>query len=182
MKMATIEMVTNKDGKPAPKKRPQGSSDILMNLVSQNRILPSINRLTELPHFMKLCYLAVFNFINGIAYLALKKHGFDATEILKDEAELERGDVQPAVHCHMNEKGVEEEAALEHINSVQNQAWKKLNKECATAGDVPRALIDASVNLARVTYFFYKDGDGFGVSDGKTKEHIASLLVHPIPI
>ncbi|XP_031480939.1 trans-ocimene synthase, chloroplastic-like [Nymphaea colorata] len=221
--------------------------------------------LGELPHFMKLCYLAVFNFINEIAYLALKKHGLDATEILKDEwivmcksklveakwyheghkptleehmnnawaslglvpallmtylaldiqltkeiinmmrqksriiywasvihrltndvgtgpSELERGDVQPALHCHMNEKGVEEEAAREHINSLLNQAWKKLNKECAVATDVPRALIDASVNLARATHFFYKDGDGFGVSDGKTKEHIASLLVHPIPI
>ncbi|KAI3878524.1 hypothetical protein MKX03_023974 [Papaver bracteatum] len=42
-----------------------------------------VNTLEDLPYFMKVCFMAVFNLLNGIAYDILKKHGFYAISYLK---------------------------------------------------------------------------------------------------
>ncbi|KAI3930256.1 hypothetical protein MKW92_025556 [Papaver armeniacum] len=43
-----------------------------------------INRVEHLPYYMKICFLALYNTTNEIAYEVLKKHGLDAIQYLKN--------------------------------------------------------------------------------------------------
>ncbi|XP_059664108.1 probable terpene synthase 9, partial [Cornus florida] len=44
-----------------------------------------INAVEDLPDYMKLCYLAMFNFGNEIAYDGIKEHGFNTLPYIKEE-------------------------------------------------------------------------------------------------
>ncbi|KAI3866644.1 hypothetical protein MKW92_027598 [Papaver armeniacum] len=43
-----------------------------------------INRVAHLPHYMKICFFALYNTTNDIAYEVLKKHGLDVIQYLKN--------------------------------------------------------------------------------------------------
>ncbi|RZC47074.1 hypothetical protein C5167_040050 [Papaver somniferum] len=55
--------------------------------------------------------------------------------------------------------------------------WKKMNESIIdTTFDLP--FIRIALNLARTAMFFYQYGDGLGVEDGKSKDHLLSILLH----
>ncbi|XP_050206905.1 terpene synthase 10-like isoform X2 [Mercurialis annua] len=98
--------------------------------------------------------------------------------------EVKRGDVPKSIQCYMHETGVSEEKAREHIRSLICETWKKMNKE-RVADDSPFSdtFIGVVVNLARMALYMYQYGDGHGNNEeGKTKDRVMSLLIHPIPI
>ncbi|KAK8648765.1 hypothetical protein V6N13_129508 [Hibiscus sabdariffa] len=60
-------------------------------------------------------------------------------------------------------------------------AWMDVNEECIRLTAVPRDLLVRSLNLARVSYLFYKHGDGYTNLE-YVKDDIRAMFVDPIPI
>ncbi|XP_077250029.1 alpha-terpineol synthase, chloroplastic-like [Tasmannia lanceolata] len=223
-----------------------------------------VNSLEKLPEYMKICFMALFNTTNEMAYVVLKEQGLEITRHLKklwadlckaylveakwycngytptlDEYlsnawisisgpvvlahaylsaktkitndaldcidkysnllrwssmilrlwddwgtstdELARGDVPKSIQCYMHETGATEEVAREHIRGLISDTWKKLNKESFSCS-LPESLINAALDLARMSQCYYEFGDGFGSPDKETEERFRSLLVEPISI
>ena len=42
----------------------------------------------DLPYYLKLCYLALYNFVNDTAYDVLKEYGMDVRHLLAREVQL----------------------------------------------------------------------------------------------
>ncbi|KAL6962446.1 lysase [Sarracenia purpurea var. burkii] len=224
-----------------------------------------ISALEQLPAYMKICFLALFNSINEMGYETLKKQGIivipylqkawadlcnsylveakwyyneyipsfeeymnnawisisapltfahinvictspttkkdlESTEkyhnlirwsstILRladdlgtSAGEMKRGDVLKSVQCYMYESGASEEEAREHIKYLISETWKKMNKVRPTNSPSSKIFTRIAKNLARMAQCMYQYGDGHGGEDGKTKDRVLSLLVHPIPI
>ncbi|KAF6144701.1 hypothetical protein GIB67_006193, partial [Kingdonia uniflora] len=216
----------------------------------------------KLPYYMRICFLALYNTTNEMAYEILKEQGFDVTPYLKkswanfikamfveakwcnagytppleeylgngwlsssgsvflvhtffatkqaistdileslnnnhnllycasmifrlsndlatSSAELERGDVASSIGCYMRETNVSETEAREHIRGLIMNMWKKLNGSI-TDSPFDFQFVNAAINLARTSLFIYQHGDGLGVEDSKSKDHIFSLIVNPI--
>nr|WBW04406.1 terpene synthase [Ficus hispida] len=107
-----------------------------------------------------------------------------ANDLGTSSHELLRGDVGKAVQCYMQESGVSEEEAREHINFLIREEWKKMNEEQVAKSPFSKTFIEiAVINLARMTIFMYHGRDGLGAQENhKTKDAIFSLIVHPIPL
>uniref|UniRef100_M1A6Y1 Monoterpene synthase 2 n=1 Tax=Solanum tuberosum TaxID=4113 RepID=M1A6Y1_SOLTU len=86
-----------------------------------------IKAMNELPDYMKICYLALFNTTTEIAYEVLKEQGINAMPYLTKSDEMKRGDVPKSIQCYMNEKGGFEEDARKHINFMIKETWKLIN-------------------------------------------------------
>jgi len=81
----------------------------------------------------------------------------------------------------MNEKGVSEEKARQHIQDKIVEAWKKINKKClASSSCSVEPFVAQAANAARVAHTLYQNGDGFGIQDRDIKKHILSLVVEPL--
>ncbi|KAL1349797.1 hypothetical protein HN51_026278 [Arachis hypogaea] len=93
--------------------------------------------------------------------------------------ENEFGDVPKSIQCYMNENGASETNAQEHIKSMLNTTWKKMNKE-AHNSSLPPIFIEIAVNLARMSMCMYHDRDGHTIQDPQIKNRISSLIFHPI--
>ncbi|KAF4356560.1 hypothetical protein F8388_006304 [Cannabis sativa] len=106
--------------------------------------------------------------------------------------ELKRGDVPKSIQCKMHEDRVCEEKARQHIKLLINETWKFLNKDCINLDDdyspmfsksnnnINKAFIEMCLNLGRMSHCIYQYGDGHGIQDRQTKDHVLSLLIHPI--
>ncbi|KAK9924603.1 hypothetical protein M0R45_032965 [Rubus argutus] len=97
------------------------------------------------------------------------------------KAESERGDVAKSIQCYMEEKGVSEEEARDYIKGLICYSWKKINQESAKP-DIPKSIINMSLNMARTAHCIFEHGDGIGNSIGVTKGRLISLIANPIPI
>ncbi|KAK9268057.1 hypothetical protein L1049_010496 [Liquidambar formosana] len=95
-------------------------------------------------------------------------------------AELERGDAPSSILCHMREANVSEEIARKHIREVIVKTWTKMNDDCFTQSPLLQPVVNIIANVARVAQCIYQFGDGFGVQDRETKEHVLSLLIEPL--
>uniref|UniRef100_A0A6N2KWS5 Terpene synthase metal-binding domain-containing protein n=1 Tax=Salix viminalis TaxID=40686 RepID=A0A6N2KWS5_SALVM len=62
-----------------------------------------LNFMDQLPHYMKLCFLSLYNSVNEMAYDILKDQGVDILPYLKKADELKRGDVSKSIQCYMYE-------------------------------------------------------------------------------
>ncbi|KAF5203318.1 Myrcene synthase protein [Thalictrum thalictroides] len=98
------------------------------------------------------------------------------------KAELERGDVPKSIQCYMNDTGVTDEVAREHIRHLTDEAWKKMNAELWIDSPLPEAYVKAAVNFGRTGESFYQYEDGHGVPDGETRGRVLSLLVDTVPL
>ncbi|KAK9285014.1 hypothetical protein L1049_024196 [Liquidambar formosana] len=96
--------------------------------------------------------------------------------------ELARGDNLKAVQCYMNETGASEEVARQHINFLVQETWKTMNKDIFKDYLFSEPFLSSIPNLARTAQCFYQYGDGHGIPDRSTKDHLMSLLVHPVPL
>ncbi|MED6108163.1 hypothetical protein PIB30_020936 [Stylosanthes scabra] len=100
-------------------------------------------------------------------------------DLRSHKRENEFGDVPKSIQCYMNESGVSEAKAQEHIKSMINTTWKKMNKE-AQNSSLPPIFIEIAVNLARMSMCMYHDRDAHTVQDPQIKRCISSLIFHPI--
>ncbi|KAF8377152.1 hypothetical protein HHK36_030525 [Tetracentron sinense] len=141
-----------------------------------------INTLKDLPDYMKILFLALYNATNEMAYDILKARGWDIIPYLKKADELERGDVPKSIQCYMHESGVIEEIAREHIKHLIRDTLKKMNKDRVSSSPFPQPFISVAVNVAQTTQFMYQYRDGFSVLDRETKERVLSLLIEPISL
>ncbi|KAI3854164.1 hypothetical protein MKW98_024587 [Papaver atlanticum] len=104
-----------------------------------------------------------------------------SNDLATSSAELERGDVASSIHCYMRENNASETDAREHVRGLIKDTWKKMNGSiCDSPFDLP--FINMALNLARTSLFIYQYGDGLGVEDAKSKDHVMSLIVNPVQI
>nr|AHC54050.1 gamma-terpinene synthase [Coriandrum sativum] len=104
-----------------------------------------------------------------------------ADDIATSSHEMERGDNPKAIQCYMNDSGVSEEEAREHIKYLITETLKELNEESARSS-FSKPFIDSCLNLARMSLNVYLYGDGHGAPTLKDKERSTYLFVDPIPI
>nr|QSL78018.1 Terpene synthase like 1 chloroplastic [Nigella sativa] len=104
-----------------------------------------------------------------------------SNDVATSSAELERGDVASSIYCYMQETNASEGDARKHIRGLIMDTWKKLNRAIFESPFDP-TFVNLSVNLARTSLFIYQYGDGLGVEDSKSKDHILSLIVNPVEI
>ncbi|KAA8536400.1 hypothetical protein F0562_028878 [Nyssa sinensis] len=138
-----------------------------------------INAMDQLPDYMKICFLALYNSINEMAYDALKQ-GSHIISYLKKTDELKRGDVPKSIQCYMHETGVSEKDAREHIRFLISETWKKMNEDRVAKSPFSETFIGIAMNIARMAQCMYQYGDGHGIQDRGTKERVLSLLIKPI--
>ncbi|KAF5198870.1 (-)-alpha-terpineol synthase [Thalictrum thalictroides] len=104
-----------------------------------------------------------------------------SNDLATSSAELERGDVASSVGCYMREANASEVDAQKHIRGLIMDTWKKMNKSIFES-PFDTAFVNIAINLARTSLFIYQYGDGLGVEDSQSKEHILSLIVNPVEI
>ncbi|CAE6066849.1 unnamed protein product [Arabidopsis arenosa] len=154
-----------------------------------------VNRLGELPEYMRLCFLILYNETNGIGCDILKYKKIDVIPLLKkstlcqhpqhivrcsatvlrlandlgtSSSELARGDVLKSVQCYMHETGASEKTARDHVQQMISDTWDDMNYETKTARSsslLSRGFVEAAMNLARMSQCMYQYGDGHGCPD-----------------
>ncbi|KAF9608041.1 hypothetical protein IFM89_005191 [Coptis chinensis] len=82
----------------------------------------------------------------------------------------------------MQEEGVSKEIAREHIKYLIDETWKKMNKARVAHHPFFEPFITAAPNLGRQAQCMYQYGDGHGIPDQETKDHLSLLLIEPIPL
>ncbi|KAK2990981.1 hypothetical protein RJ640_005463 [Escallonia rubra] len=97
-------------------------------------------------------------------------------------AELERGDASSSILCYMKEANVSEEVARDHIRSIIMQTWKNVSNQFLIQPPSLQPFAKCTVNIARVAQFIYQNGDGFGVQDRETRDHVLSMLIEPLAV
>ncbi|PKI53510.1 hypothetical protein CRG98_026098 [Punica granatum] len=141
-----------------------------------------ITGIDKLPYTIKTCFLALYNTTNEIGLSVLIERGINIIPYLRKMHELARGDVLKSVECYMNETGCSEEAARDHIKDLIRETWKNLNEDMADHYPLSETFVGACLDLARASQCFYQYGDGHGIPDRETKEHLNSVLIQPVPI
>ncbi|KAK9292933.1 hypothetical protein L1049_020915 [Liquidambar formosana] len=81
----------------------------------------------QLSDYMKICFFALYNSVNEMAYDILKEQGFHIIPYLRKADELKRGDVPKSIQCFMYEIGASEDDARDHIKCLISEMWKKMN-------------------------------------------------------
>ncbi|MBA0811885.1 hypothetical protein Gohar_025899 [Gossypium harknessii] len=97
-------------------------------------------------------------------------------------AEKERGDAPSSIYCYAREMNVSEKEAEEQIKNMINNTWKKINGQCLNNQShnlLPCSFVKVTTNVARMVQCLYQFGDGFGIQDRETRNHIISLLIEP---
>ena len=82
----------------------------------------------------------------------------------------------------MKQHGVSKQVVHDEFNRQVANAWKDINEECIRPTVVPRPLLMRCVNLTRVLYIIYKEGDNYTHVGKEMKDSVASVLIDPIPI
>lgn len=93
--------------------------------------------------------------------------------------ELARGDTLKAVQCYMNDTGAREEVSKKYIDNLVHETWKILNKDLLGSYPFSEPFLTANSNLARTTQTVYQYGDGLGVPQNGTMDHLKLLLLEP---
>ncbi|KAF4359604.1 hypothetical protein F8388_003607 [Cannabis sativa] len=87
-----------------------------------------------------------------------------------------------AVECYMIEHGVCEEEAYDELNKLIINAWKEINEEFVKPTQVASPILFRALNFSRVMDLIFKFGDGYTHVGKITKDIVAALLIHPIPL
>ena len=141
-----------------------------------------ISEVQQIPNYMKITLMALFDTINDIASTFSTQKGLDILPQLKRLDELQRGDVPKSIQCHMNETNVSEPIARDHIRYLIKSYWKLLNGEYFSNFNLEESFKRYVLNFPRTTQCIYQNGDGYGKPDHDTKDRIISLLINPIPL
>lgn len=83
------------------------------------------------------------------------------------------------VQCYMNDTGASEEVSKGYVYRLVDETWKILNKELLGSFPFGEPFLSANSNLARTTQTVYQHGDGLGLPENGTMDHLKSLLMEP---
>ncbi|KAK0588926.1 hypothetical protein LWI29_007191 [Acer saccharum] len=142
-----------------------------------------VRAMEDLPDYMKICYFAMFNFANDLAFDVLTHHGLNVISEIRTQDEIKRGDVAKAIQCYMNEEGISEEEARDRIKGLISNSWKKVNEiKIKKSNDLPKSMVKMCLNMARTAQCIFEHGDGIGTSVGVTRDRLVSLILKAVPI
>ncbi|KAE9464212.1 hypothetical protein C3L33_03880, partial [Rhododendron williamsianum] len=141
-----------------------------------------ITAMEQLPDYMKICFLALFNSINEIGYNTLKEQGVHIIPYLQKMDEMKRGDIPKSIQCYMHETGASEKEAREHIKYLIGETWKKMNKDRGVESPCSHTFVELALNLGRTAQCMYQYGDGHAAQGVETKDRVLSLLINPVPL
>ncbi|KAG5625401.1 hypothetical protein H5410_010619 [Solanum commersonii] len=95
--------------------------------------------------------------------------------------ELKRGDIPKSIQCYMNEKGVSEEEAREHIRFLIKETWELMNSSAHKENSLfSETFVEIAKNIARTAHCMYLKGDSHGIQNTDIKSSISNILFHPI--
>ncbi|KAI3870358.1 hypothetical protein MKW92_000992 [Papaver armeniacum] len=133
-----------------------------------------VNKIVDLPDYMELLFLAVYNTANAIAYMVLKKRGLDILSYLKKVWADFCNAYFLEAKWYYNGR--------EHIKHMIHDLWKKMNGDEYSRSIFPRQFIDFVENYARSCHCVYQFKDWYGGKAGtEMKNRVISLLAKPIP-
>ncbi|KAJ0112720.1 hypothetical protein Patl1_02084 [Pistacia atlantica] len=106
-----------------------------------------IKAVEDFPYYMQICYFAMFNFADDLAYHILQHHGLNTLSYIKKE-------------CYMIEKGIPEEEARDRIKGLIGYSCKMLNENRNAKSNVPKSMAKMCLNMARTSQCIFQHGDG----------------------
>lgn len=100
------------------------------------------------------------------------------------KAEIEGGESAKSISCYMNQTGLSEDRAREHMNNLIDESWKKMNKVRAVDSSSPfeKPFVETAINLARIAQCTYQYGDSHSAPDDRSKKRVLSVIIEPIPL
>ncbi|KAL4298341.1 hypothetical protein GQ457_12G026090 [Hibiscus cannabinus] len=104
-------------------------------------------------------------------------------DMQSNEDEEGRGGQISGITCYMKEHGVSKEEAVEGFRERIKVLWKDVNEGfMETPMHVPKQILMAAFNVARVSEVCYKYDNGFTKPDTTYKDYITKVLIDPIPL
>nr|AAX07264.1 terpinolene synthase [Pseudotsuga menziesii] len=100
------------------------------------------------------------------------------------QADMARGEEASSISCYMHDNpGSTEEDALNHINGMIEDIIKELNWELLRKDiNVPISCKKHAFEISRGFHHFYKDRDGYTVSNIETKDLVMKTVLEPVPL
>ncbi|KAE8661270.1 putative Terpene synthase 21 [Hibiscus syriacus] len=102
-------------------------------------------------------------------------------DIVSHKFEQLREHAPSGIECYMKQHSLSEEETLGDFKKLLEDAWKDVNEERMRPTAVPRNLLIRHLNFARVSYLFYKHGDGF-TNPEYVEDDIPAMFLDPISI
>ncbi|KAJ6296853.1 hypothetical protein OIU78_022558 [Salix suchowensis] len=103
-------------------------------------------------------------------------------DIVGHEDEQKRGDCASGVECYMKQYNISEKKAIEEIQKMNAAAWKDINEDCMRPTKAPMLLLQQFVNLVRVSYAFYANGDDAYTIPLSLKDYVTLLFIEQAPL
>ncbi|GLJ05578.1 hypothetical protein SUGI_0020640 [Cryptomeria japonica] len=114
---------------------------------------------------------------NDLLCLSLRLRG----DIKSFKGEIDRGETNSSIACYMRDNpGSSEEDALNYIKNLLDERLKELNWEYLKNDGVPSSSKDYAYDITRGYLHFYKERDGFSISNEDIKNHVNKILIEPI--
>ncbi|XP_059072438.1 alpha pinene synthase, chloroplastic-like [Cryptomeria japonica] len=102
-------------------------------------------------------------------------------DIKSFKGEIARGETNSSVACYMRDNpGSIEEDALDYIKNLLDERLKELNWEYLKNDGVPTCSKDYAYDITRGYLHFYKERDGFSISNKDIQNHVTQILIEPI--
>ncbi|KAL8141763.1 LOW QUALITY PROTEIN: hypothetical protein V2J09_014795 [Rumex salicifolius] len=102
-------------------------------------------------------------------------HKSSIAQVIDDvNFERNRRHIPSAVECYLRENGATKEETHEEFHAQIESVWKEMNQAMLRPMAVPKALLGIQLN-------FDRDEDGYTFPENTMKDHVAVVLVNPIP-
>ncbi|KAJ6296830.1 hypothetical protein OIU78_022538 [Salix suchowensis] len=75
-----------------------------------------------------------------------------------------------------------EKNAIEEIQKMNATAWKDINEDCMRPTKAPMLLLQQFVNLVRVSYAFYANGDDAYTIPSSLRDYVTLLFIEQAPL
>ncbi|KAJ6349611.1 hypothetical protein OIU77_007067 [Salix suchowensis] len=82
----------------------------------------------------------------------------------------------------MGYMGYDEKNAIEEIQKMNATAWKDINEDCMRPTKAPMLLLQQFVNLVRVSYAFYANGDDAYTIPSSLSDYVTLLFIEQAPL
>ncbi|XVE80269.1 hypothetical protein DITRI_Ditri14bG0126500 [Diplodiscus trichospermus] len=103
-------------------------------------------------------------------------------DIAEHKFNQKREEDYSTIECYMEQYGVSAQEVYDELNKHIESSWKHINEEFLKPTEMPKPVLNRSLNLARAMDALYKDGDGYTYVGKATKSGITSSLVDAIPL
>ncbi|WCJ19614.1 Terpene synthase 5 [Euphorbia peplus] len=101
----------------------------------------------------------------------------DIDGVLTDE--MNREDFPKAVDCYTIQYGVSKAEAIEALQNILENQWKKMNEDLLKPITVPKILLKYTLNYSRTSIFFYQGTDLYTYGHN-LKEYLTSFFINPL--